>query len=211
MTGADAVLELDKEVVVQDYSSQRTGELLQLFQQYHQGPASVWDCCAGGGGKAMLAVDTLQDIDITVSDIRKLALNNLAQRFAKAGIRKYKSFPADVARRIETTGESFDLIIADVPCTGSGTWSRTPERLSFFAASEIDRFSALQQQIAGNAIARLRKGGALLYITCSVFSKENEVVVEQLCRQHQLTLVKMKLLQGYQLKADTLFAALLIA
>jgi len=210
-SGANAAIALDQEAVIQDYNSQRTGEMLRLFQQYHQGPAKVWDCCAGGGGKSMLAADILSSVELTVSDIRKSVLQNLTQRFAAAGIRNYKSFSADLSGGAGIPNEYYDLVIADVPCTGSGTWSRTPERLSFFTASEIDRYSALQLKIAGNAVSRLRKGGALLYITCSVFRKENEGVVEQLCRQYNLNLQHMELLQGYSLKADTLFAAILTA
>jgi 16S rRNA (cytosine967-C5)-methyltransferase len=55
----------------------------------------------------------------------------------------------------------------------------------------------------------LKPGGSLLYITCSVFKKENEEMVEYINEKFHLQLVKMELLRGYELKADTMFAALL--
>ena len=102
---------------------------------------------------------------------------------------------------------SFDIIITDVPCSGSGTWSRTPEQLYYFNPAEIDRYSALQKKIVQHAIPRLKPGGFLLYCTCSVFKKENEEIVQYIQQQHALQLLKKELLTGYDQKADTLFGA----
>src|SRR3546814_15861376 len=73
--------------------------------------------------------------------------------------------------------ERFDGIILDAPCTGSGTWGRTPEMLSAFDKGSIGRFAALQRQLAARAIKHLKPGKPLIYITCSVFAEENEGVV----------------------------------
>ncbi len=110
----------------------------------------------------------------------------------------------------QSTNQLFDLIICDAPCSGSGTWSRTPEQLYFFKPEEITRYSNLQKKITSNVIPFIKKGGHLLYITCSVFKKENEEVVEYIKKQFGLTLIKMEWLKGYDKKADTLFAALFI-
>jgi 16S rRNA (cytosine967-C5)-methyltransferase len=102
----------------------------------------------------------------------------------------------------------FDLVICDAPCTGSGTWSRTPEQLFFFTANKIDKYAALQRKIVSNAIPFLKAGGYFLYITCSVFKKENEEVAGFIKSEFHLQLVKMELLKGYNKKADTMFVAL---
>lgn len=210
---ADAVLEPDKEAVVQDLSSQRVAEMFHKAGE-HLDISSVWDCCSGSGGKSIMAYDTLDRITLTVSDIRVPILHNLEQRFLSAGIKSYSAFSADLGtdkfdpHDFLSSKIKFDLIIADVPCTGSGTWGRSPEHISYFDPKQIEQFSLLQKNIVGNAIPLLLPGGAFLYITCSVFKKENEEVVHHIQQRYGLKLQHMELLKGYEQKADTLFAAL---
>ena len=157
-----------------------------------------------------MAKDILGDVDLTVSDIRESILVNLKKRFAEAGIKKFKSFVADLTKADKKPADSkFDFIIADVPCSGSGTWSRTPEQLYYFNAEIISDYAVLQQKIIANAVTYLLPGGYFLYITCSVFEKENEEAVALLTEKFQLQEIKMELLQGYDKKADTMFTALL--
>jgi len=152
--------------------------------------------------------DIDQNVELTVSDARDSILVNLKKRFSKAGIKNYNSFVADLAQNnLQHRTSNFELIICDAPCTGSGTWSRTPEQLYFFD-DKIDRYSTLQKKIVSNIIPRLRKNGYLLYITCSVFKKENEEVVEFIQSDSKLDLMKIELLKGYDKKADTMFVAL---
>jgi 16S rRNA (cytosine967-C5)-methyltransferase len=204
-------IELNKEAVIQDYSSQRIAEFFKLIKEDLKHPVKVWDCCAASGGKSILAKDVLGEIDLTVSDIRESILANLKRRFSEAGIIKYKPVIADLTAsniRSSILNIQSSMIIADVPCTGSGTWARTPEQLNFFMTSEIERYSMLQKKIISNTIPQLNPGGYFLYITCSVFKKENENNVEYIKKQFHLDLIKMELLKGYDKKADTMFAAL---
>ena len=204
------VIHIDKEAVIQDYNSQKT---LQSFTSYFKNktsPISAWDCCAGSGGKSILANDFFKNIDLTVSDTRKSILGNLKTRFAKAGIKNYHSFIADISAS-PPSGEIVgrpDLIIADVPCSGSGTWARTPEQLSYFSEGEINRYADLQKKIVTNAVRFLHENGFLLYITCSVFKKENEDVVDFISKNLPLDLIESKYLKGYAMQADTMFVAL---
>jgi 16S rRNA (cytosine967-C5)-methyltransferase len=99
----------------------------------------------------------------------------------------------------------------DAPCTGSGTWARTPERMVQVDEKMVQYFSDLQFEMANNAIQFLKKGKQMLYITCSVFTKENEEVIERLQKAHNLNVVEMKYIEGYNDKADTMFVALLNA
>jgi 16S rRNA (cytosine967-C5)-methyltransferase len=200
---------VDKDAVVQDLSSQRIGELLTLIHKEKQEPIHLWDCCCASGGKTILAKDLLPNLNITVSDIRESILINLKNRFQRAGINNYHSFVKDLgSETIAARKPLYDLIICDAPCSGSGTWSRTPEQLFFFDTSAISRYSELQKRIAMNAIGQLKPGGHFLYITCSVFKEENENVVEFLQKNSTLTLVRSESFKGYDQKADTLFAAL---
>lgn len=211
-TKLDTVLQLDEEAVIQDLNSQRVGELFSLVMNTGERLIKVWDCCAGSGGKSILAADAFVNISLTVSDNRKIILTELEQRFNRAGISGYRAFEADLRRPpAAVAGEMFDLVILDAPCTGSGTWSRTPEQLNFFDETKIAHYRALQQAIAGNVIPHLAPGGYLLYITCSVFAGENEEVVDFIRENHHLQLVKSVVLEGYNDRADSLFAAILTA
>ncbi|MEJ7677274.1 MAG: hypothetical protein WKG06_05250 [Segetibacter sp.] len=139
-------------------------------------------------------------------------IQNLHKRFKEAGIKNYQSFIADLSNiknlKAALHNKTFDFIICDAPCSGSGTWSRTPEQLMFFEKEEITRYSNLQKSICTNSISFLKKGGYFLYITCSVFKRENEEIAEFITQRFPLTLIKTELLKGYEIKADTMFAAL---
>ena len=202
------IIELDKEAVVQDLNSQQTGKLLTNFK-FQISNHKVWDCCAASGGKSLMLYDIDPDIELTVSDVRESILANLKKRFEKAGIQNYTSFINDLSQpNLKPQITNFDLIICDAPCTGSGTWSRTPEQIYFFDEKRIEQYALLQKKIVSTIIPRLKIEGCLLYITCSVFKKENEEVVEFIQRNSELELIKMELLKGYDKKADTMFAAL---
>ena len=207
---------IDKEVVVQDYNSQKVFDYLKndglqidSLQGNKKLNLSVWDCCAASGGKSILLNDILKrKIDLTVSDIRASIIFNLHQRFKKAFIKEYKYFIADITSADFNPGElDFDLIICDAPCSGSGTWSRTPEQLCFFKQPSIEEYSNLQKKIITNVIPHLRTGGMFIYITCSVFKKENEFIAEFIAENFNCKLLHLQLLKGYDKKADNMFVA----
>jgi len=204
----DEVLKVNKEVVIQDYNSQQIGTLINIVKENLKQPISVWDCCAASGGKSILAKDILGEIQLTVSDIRASIIANLKKRFDEAGIKKYQSFVADISKPA-IIPQKFDFIICDAPCTGSGTWARTPEQLYFFKEERIKEFVSIQKNIATNALDNIQKRGYFLYITCSVFKQENEEIVDYLLAESNLKLVEKKYFEGFEMKADTMFAALL--
>ncbi len=215
-TNINSIIKIDEEAVIQDYASQQIKEFLEIIKSqivHHTSNiihhTSVWDCCAGSGGKSILAYDVLENIRLTVSDVRPSIIQNLKQRFAKAGIKNYNAYVADISNSSFITHYSpFDFIICDAPCTGSGTWSRTPEQLYLFQPEKINEYALLQKQIISNAITSLKNNGFFLYITCSVFKKENEANAEFIQNQFDLELIKMELIKGYDKKADSMFAAL---
>jgi 16S rRNA (cytosine967-C5)-methyltransferase len=206
-TKLDGLLEADREMVIQDYSSQLTGSLLSHLPP---GIKLVWDACAASGGKSLLVSDLLKNIRLTVSDIRSSIIFNLEKRFQQAGIKNYHAYISDLAGDAPLPfDQQQDLVIADVPCSGSGTWSRTPEQLSYFDPLAINYYQDLQQKIVSRIVPLIKPGGFLLYITCSVFEKENEDNIEFLTSMPGMELIEKKLITGSTLKADTLFAALL--
>ena len=204
-------MQLNKEVVVQDRNSQRVFDYLKKPEVFLKKDIDVWDCCAASGGKSILLYDILHGhVQLNVSDIRASILNNLRTRFKEAGIKKYKAFTADLLKENTSLPQKkYDLIICDAPCTGSGTWARTPEQLSFFTSKNIHEYATMQKQIASTAIPFLKKEGLFFYITCSVFKKENEEVVAYLQQKFHLQILQMEYLKGYEVGADSMFVAVL--
>jgi len=211
-TKLDEVLLINKEAVIQDYSSQQIGSMYALASAFADSKKRIWDCCAASGGKSILAVDTFGQIKLTASDMRASILRNLQTRFAAAGMSGYQSFAVDLtsAHDLSNFAKLADFIICDAPCTGSGTWGRTPEHLAFFDEASIDNFRQLQQTIITNTIPYVAVGGYFLYSTCSVFAAENEGQVKFMETNFpEFELLHQQLFTGYEGKADTLFAALL--
>jgi 16S rRNA (cytosine967-C5)-methyltransferase len=210
-TKIDAVFEIDKEVVIQDLNSQQVFNYLPAYLEANKiSSPAIWDCCAASGGKSILLNDILQEkLKLTVSDNRESILINLRQRFTTAGIKSFKHFVADIGKAGFKHPTEQDIIICDVPCSGSGTWSRTPEQQCFFKLPEIEKYQHKQKQIVTNVLPYLKKEGLLVYITCSVFRKENEDIVNFLKEKFELQLLHQELLSGYNSKADTMFVAIL--
>lgn len=197
----------EKDYVVQDASSQQTGSW--FFPKEHE---QWWDCCSGAGGKSLLLKDLQPKIELTASDKRESILHNLKKRFSLYFRNTPETILVDVsdshALEKKLNGRQFDNIICDVPCSGSGTWARTPEQLFFFNREEHEKFPLLQKSIVLNASNYLKPGGRLFYITCSVFKEENEDVV------NTLTGLKMELqtvINGIKNNADSMFVAVVKA
>lgn len=199
----------EADYVVQDASSQQTGSFFHPLPKQHW-----WDCCSGAGGKSLLLTDKQPAIKLTVSDTRESILHNLIQRFKRYGLPLPATVKADIANekdvQLQLGTATFDGIICDVPCTGSGTWARTPEQLYFFREDTLRQITGVQKSIAANAVSHLKAGGTIIYITCSVFREENEdVVTHILLQSSNIELISMQLINGAAVHADSMFVAVL--
>ena len=152
-------------------------------------------------------------MELTVTDIRASILRSLIERFELYDLSAEMIAELNVNKKKELDileERKFDFIICDVPCTGSGTWARTPEQCYFFEKKEVKNFHRRQLDILNNASSRLKVGGQVLYITCSVFAKENEAVVAAFLEDNMsFKEVKSTYLDGTKKQADTLFVSLL--
>jgi 16S rRNA (cytosine967-C5)-methyltransferase len=201
-------LELNKEAVIQDLNSQALAQLLLLVPTSVAHPIQVWDACAASGGKTILMFDTMSNIRMHLSDIRESILYNADKRLQEAGIRPASVQEIDLTEAFDIK-KPFDFVFADVPCSGSGTWGRTPEQLAYFTQAQLNKYTQLQSQILHNIIPTVKLNGHLLFVTCSVYKDENEKNVEALIATGKFKVVKQQYFTGYDQQADTLFGALL--
>ncbi|RYE21715.1 MAG: RsmB/NOP family class I SAM-dependent RNA methyltransferase [Sphingobacteriaceae bacterium] len=206
-TKLDHIFPSQRYFEVQDESSQMTAKYFQPKKW-----ENWWDACAASGGKTLLLHEQEPDLKLVVSDIRESVLDNLDERFQLAGIKKYQKKVLDLTQNVDSVlhDYAFDGIILDAPCTGSGTWGRTPEMINQFSASRIAFFQSLQKTIGLNVIKYLKPGKPLIYITCSAFREENEEVVNYLVKEAGLILESSEILKGYERKSDTMFVARLV-
>lgn len=204
-TNLQQVKGLDGTYEVQDWSSQQSLNDLVIPER-----SSWWDCCAASGGKSLLLLDKEPNIKLLVSDVRLSILRNLDERFEKASVKTYfRKKILDLSKPVNNImgEESFDGIILDAPCSGSGTWGRTSEMLWKFSKSEIEKYSSLQKDIVKNVVPYLKPGKTLLYITCSVFAAENEEICQYITDELGFQLIDQHPIIGYDKKADTMFVA----
>lgn len=203
-TKIDAIITDKSWYEIQDASSQKVGALFNA-----QAGEQWWDSCAASGGKSILLLDKQPAVKLLVSDVRASIIQNLHQRFKEAGIRHYESVVMDLTAPVSLSvikDRRFDHIILDAPCSGSGTWGRTPESLSFFCEQQIAEYQQLQKKIGSNVVQLLKPGGTLTYITCSVFRQENEDVVAFLEKESGLQQMEGGVIAGYEQRADSMFA-----
>jgi len=158
-------------VELQDASSQAAVESLPMSDGM-----DILDYCAGGGGK-LLAMAARHRGRYFAHDAAPQRMADLPERARRAGV---------AVRLLDTAGlkgQSFDLVLVDAPCSGSGTWRRTPDAKWRLTAERLAELTALQDTILDQAVGQVRAGGVLAYMTCSMLRSENEDRVAALLRR----------------------------
>lgn len=174
-------------VELQDLSPQRAVEALPLNDGMR-----VLDYCAGGGGKT-LAMAARADLSLTAHDAIPARMKDLPARAARAGIAVAQAETGALARM-----PPFALVLADVPCSGTGTWRRGPAAKWTLTPDRLAGLVALQAEILDRAARLVAPGGWLIYMTCSLLSPENRDQIDRfLTRNH-----------GFALRHDRLYTPL---
>jgi 16S rRNA (cytosine967-C5)-methyltransferase len=166
--------------VIQDEASQLVAALVGRG-------ARILDCCAAPGGKTLAIADGNPDSEIAAVDLhphrarllRRLLSADDPQTETEGGS---ISVVAADARNLPFAA-NFDRILADVPCSGTGTLARNPEIKWRLTPQDLADLQARQMAILRSAMAHAAAGGRLIYSTCSLEKEENEDVIERLLRE----------------------------
>jgi 16S rRNA (cytosine967-C5)-methyltransferase len=162
------------EFEVQDLGSQR----LVHFAAPRRGQ-TVIDFCAGAGGKTLAIAATMRSSgQVYACDVSTARLQRLKPRLARSGATSVQPFGLDSEhdpklRRL--TGRA-DLVLVDAPCSGTGTLRRNPELKWRMLPEAVDELNGRQTSILAAAARLVKRGGALVYATCSLLEQENEAV-----------------------------------
>ncbi|MEZ5751907.1 MAG: RsmB/NOP family class I SAM-dependent RNA methyltransferase [Paracoccaceae bacterium] len=136
--------------------------------------ARVLDYCAGGGGKSLaLAAEGLK---VTAHDIDPRRMRDLPDRAQRAGV--------SVSRAGASPGGNWPAILADAPCSGSGSWRRAPEAKWTLTPARLDELTRIQGDILTRCAALCAPGAVLGYATCSMLTPENEDRVADFLASH---------------------------
>ena len=162
---------LDGLVELQDAASQAVVEMLPL-----QDGMRVLDLCAGGGGKT-LAMAARARLQVFAHDAERRRMADLPARAARAGA---------VVTMVDNPEKTapYDLILTDVPCSGSGSWRRDPEGKWGLTPARLEALVAVQAGIMDRAAGMLGPGGVLGYATCSMIEAENGAQVAGFLERH---------------------------
>lgn len=140
---------------------------------------SVLDACAGRGGKTLLMLDDLGDQGaVDAADLHPRKLERLKER--PGGGRVRDVFGVDWTRGQGELDRTYDAVVVDAPCTGTGTLRRRPEIARRLGKGDPARMAALQLAIARSAATRVKPGGRLVYAVCSVLAEEGPAVAAAL-------------------------------
>lgn len=167
--------------IIQDEASQ----IVTLILDPKPGE-KVLDACAAPGGKTTHIAQRMGNRgEIFSIDLRQEKMVRIEESCHRLGIKIVKMKNGDATRILPLPGGSeFDRVLADAPCSGFGTIQKNPDLKWKKGEEDIRRLSGLQSSILNNLSSYVKKGGVLVYSTCTVFREENEEVVERFLENH---------------------------
>lgn len=168
-------------VEIQDEGSQ----LIALMVDAHPGMRVV-DWCAGAGGKTLALAGRMRNRgQIVACDVSKARLEGAMPRLKRAGahnVERHLVEPGD--KWLKRRAGAFDRVLVDAPCTGTGTWRRNPDARLRLTETDLTELVLKQAMILDTAQSLVRKGGRLVYATCSLLIEENESQIGAFLDRH---------------------------
>ncbi|MBR9971172.1 RsmB/NOP family class I SAM-dependent RNA methyltransferase [Magnetospirillum sulfuroxidans] len=182
-------------IEVQDEGSQ----LVALLADAQPGMAVV-DYCAGAGGKTLALAAAMQNKGRLVAcDVAEWRVDKAQARLRRAGVHNVtrRVIEGESDKWIKRSAASFDRVLVDAPCTGTGTWRRNPDGKWQLTEQTVLELVGRQQVILASAARLTKPGGRLIYATCSILPEENEEQIERFLSTHpEFTVVPVPGLWG---------------
>jgi len=145
----------------------------------------VLDCCSAPGGKSFAAAIAMDGLgQITSCDVHAHKTGLIANGAARLGLTSITVRQQDATKTVAEWVDAMDVVIADVPCSGLGIIRKKPD-IRYKDLSELKELPELQLAILENQAAYVKRGGVLLYSTCTVLKAENEDVVNAFLAKHE--------------------------
>lgn len=159
------------QVELQDAASQAVVAAIPL-----QSGMRVLDYCAGGGGKS-LALAATPGVQVFAHDSAANRMKDIPERAKRAGVKIECLSSQEVGNKAP-----FDVVLTDVPCSGSGSWRRSPAGKWALTQDGLDRLASTQKSILSLVADLVAENGHLVYATCSVLNTENRAVTDHFLR-----------------------------
>ena len=148
----------------------------------------VVDFCAGAGGKILAMAAMMQNKGtIYACDVHSKRLEQLTKRTRRAGVHNVRThvLSSENDKWVKKHQQVADVVLIDAPCSGTGTWRRSPDSRWNLTQSDLQNLIETQSSILRSAKRLVKPGGVLLYATCSLLKDENEKQVERFLSNHE--------------------------
>ncbi|EJU11369.1 hypothetical protein LH128_19434 [Sphingomonas sp. LH128] len=174
---------LEGMIEVQDAGSQLTCEVVAA-----RPGETVIDLCAGAGGKTLALAAAMENVGRLIAcDADRARLQRLPPRAERAGATGIETLLLDANREMQAL-EPFvgaaDAVLVDAPCSGAGTWRRNPEARWRLTDKQLERYVAIQSRLLDIAATLVKRGGRLVFVTCSLLDAEGADQAEGFLTRH---------------------------
>ena len=168
------------DIYFQDEASQLVAELLGAQQSER-----ILDLCSAPGGKTTLVADRADGAYIVASDVSLRRLATVASSVSSQELKNVSLLLLNAVQQLPFREETFDRVLVDAPCSGTGTLRHNPEIRWRLKPDHIERLASQQLQLLLNASNVVKVGGRLVYSTCSVEKEENDGVISEFLKRKE--------------------------
>ena len=163
----------------------------------------VADICSGAGGKSLILADIMKNKGRILSlDTNKKKLSNAGLRLKRAGVHNVERRLVKPNWNVTGLEKKFDLVLIDAPCSGIGTWSRSPDSKFSFSPKKLQELVNIQAELLLKGSLMVAPGGKLAYVVCSFLPEEGGDQIKKIKKEIKHDFSEISLTNIWQ---DTIF------